>query len=84
VIYNLVAVPLAAAGFVAPALAAGLMIASSLSVTLNSARLAFWPTDAKRTEPPHDLIGRLGRAAGSGSSHSPDRPTLVTRKIIGA
>jgi cation transport ATPase len=41
VIYNLLAVPLAAAGFVAPAMAAGLMIASSLSVTLNSARLAW-------------------------------------------
>lgn len=40
VIYNLLAVPLAAGGFVASAMAAGLMIASSLSVTLNSARLA--------------------------------------------
>ena len=40
VIYNLLAVPLAASGFVAPAMAAGLMIASSLSVTLNAARLA--------------------------------------------
>jgi cation transport ATPase len=40
-IYNLLAVPLAAKGFVAPALAAGLMIANSLSVTLNSARLAW-------------------------------------------
>ena len=39
VIYNLLAVPLAAGGFVAPAMAAGLMIASSLSVTLNAARL---------------------------------------------
>jgi heavy metal translocating P-type ATPase len=41
VIYNLLAVPLAASGFVAPAMAAGLMIASSLSVTLNAARLAW-------------------------------------------
>jgi P-type E1-E2 ATPase len=41
VIYNLLAIPLAAAGFVPPAMAAGLMIASSLSVTLNSARLAW-------------------------------------------
>jgi Cu+-exporting ATPase len=39
VLYNLLAVPLAASGFVAPAMAAGLMIASSLSVTLNAARL---------------------------------------------
>jgi Cu+-exporting ATPase len=40
VVYNLLAVPLAASGFVAPAMAAALMIASSLSVTLNAARLA--------------------------------------------
>jgi P-type Cu+ transporter len=39
VVYNLLAVPLAASGFVAPAMAAALMIASSLSVTLNAARL---------------------------------------------
>src|SRR6202040_3812496 len=39
VIYNLLAMPFAASGFVAPAMAAGLMIASSLSVTLNAARL---------------------------------------------
>jgi Cu+-exporting ATPase len=39
VVYNLLAVPLAAGGFVAPAMAAALMIASSLSVTLNAARL---------------------------------------------
>ena len=41
VIYNLLAVPLAVGGFVAPAMAAGLMIVSSLSVTLNAARLSF-------------------------------------------
>jgi Cu+-exporting ATPase len=39
VVYNLLAVPLAASGFVAPAMAAALMIASSLSVTLNAARV---------------------------------------------
>jgi P-type E1-E2 ATPase len=39
VIYNLLAMPFAASGFVEPAMAAGLMIASSLSVTLNAARL---------------------------------------------
>ncbi|WP_406869864.1 heavy metal translocating P-type ATPase [Paraburkholderia fungorum] len=40
VIYNLLAVPLAVSGYVSPAMAAALMIASSLSVTLNSSRLA--------------------------------------------
>ncbi len=39
-IYNLLAIPLAVAGVVSPAMAAALMIASSLSVTLNSSRLA--------------------------------------------
>ncbi|MCX4148872.1 cation-translocating P-type ATPase [Paraburkholderia madseniana] len=39
-IYNLLAVPLALSGVVSPAMAAALMIASSLSVTLNSSRLA--------------------------------------------
>ncbi|MXN73978.1 heavy metal translocating P-type ATPase [Burkholderia sp. 4701] len=39
-VYNLLAIPLAIAGFVSPAMAAALMIASSLSVTFNSARLA--------------------------------------------
>ncbi|KWB75319.1 heavy metal translocating P-type ATPase [Burkholderia ubonensis] len=39
-VYNLLAIPLAITGFVSPAMAAALMIASSLSVTLNSARLA--------------------------------------------
>jgi cation transport ATPase len=39
-LYNLLAVPLALSGVVSPAMAAALMIASSLSVTLNSSRLA--------------------------------------------
>jgi cation transport ATPase len=39
-IYNLLAVPLALSGVVSPAMAAALMIVSSLSVTLNSSRLA--------------------------------------------
>jgi heavy metal translocating P-type ATPase len=38
-VYNLLAVPMAVIGFVSPAMAAALMIASSLSVTLNAARL---------------------------------------------
>ncbi len=39
-IYNLLAVPLALSGAVSPAMAAALMIASSLSVTFNASRLA--------------------------------------------
>jgi heavy metal translocating P-type ATPase len=39
-VYNVLALPLAVSGFVSPAMAAVLMIASSLSVTLNSSRLA--------------------------------------------
>jgi cation transport ATPase len=39
-VYNLLAVPMAASGFVPPTVAAALMVASSLSVTLNAARLA--------------------------------------------
>jgi cation transport ATPase len=39
-VYNLLAVPLAVLGWVSPAMAAALMIASSLSVTLNAGRLA--------------------------------------------
>jgi Cu+-exporting ATPase len=39
-IYNILAIPLAVSGLVSPAMAAALMIASSLSVTLNSSRLA--------------------------------------------
>jgi heavy metal translocating P-type ATPase len=42
VLYNLLAIPLALAGFVSPAMAAALMVASSLSVTLNASRLALW------------------------------------------
>lgn len=40
VAYNALAIPLAVAGFVSPATAAALMVASSLSVTLNAGRLA--------------------------------------------
>ncbi|RAR50757.1 copper/silver-translocating P-type ATPase [Paraburkholderia unamae] len=38
-VYNLMAIPLALTGHVSPAMAAALMVASSLSVTFNSARL---------------------------------------------
>ncbi|QBR03731.1 heavy metal translocating P-type ATPase [Paraburkholderia pallida] len=44
VVYNLLAIPLAFSGWISPALAAALMVASSLSVTLNSSRLAFGKT----------------------------------------
>lgn len=37
--YNLLAIPLALTGYVSPTMAAALMVASSLSVTVNSARL---------------------------------------------
>jgi P-type Cu+ transporter len=48
VLYNLLAIPLALAGFVSPAMAAALMVASSLSVTLNASRVALW-----RSAPTH-------------------------------
>ena len=38
-LYNLIAVPLAATGLITPLVAAATMAASSLSVTLNAARL---------------------------------------------
>lgn len=40
VVYNVLAIPAAVFGFVSPAMAAALMVASSMSVTLNAARLA--------------------------------------------
>ncbi|WP_459994363.1 HAD hydrolase family protein, partial [Paraburkholderia kururiensis] len=40
VVYNALAIPAAVFGFVSPATAAALMVASSVSVTLNAARLA--------------------------------------------
>ncbi|XUW93422.1 cation-translocating P-type ATPase (plasmid) [Burkholderia sp. M6-3] len=47
VLYNLLAIPLALAGFVSPAMAAALMVASSLSVTLNASRLALGTNEPK-------------------------------------
>jgi len=67
VIYNLLAVPLAATGFVAPAMAAGLMIASSLSVTLNAARL-HWAVRLHVRTTAGNFFRRSRRAARSGSS----------------
>ena len=68
VIYNLLAVPLAASGFVAPAMAAGLMIASSLSVTLNATRLAWG----------HPALRKLDRSQFS----SADRGAPRTQDIL--
>ena len=68
VIYNLLAVPLAASGFVAPAMAAGLMIASSLSVTLNAARLTLdFPMPRQQRRPETSPEGR-------GAQHDQDLP----------
>lgn len=57
--YNLLAIPLALTGYVSPTMAAALMVASSLSVTVNSARLL-------RAGGPHDAamfnIARLSHA----------------------
>jgi P-type E1-E2 ATPase len=73
VIYNLLAVPLAASGFVAPAMAAGLMIASSLSVTLNAARLAVGhPMRRERDRPKTS-------SASQGARHG--RDLLVHRAV---
>jgi Cu+-exporting ATPase len=66
VIYNLLAVPLAATGFVAPAMAAGLMIASSLSVTLNAARLAL------RCPLPSESDSAESSSAVQGTPHTRD------------
>jgi P-type E1-E2 ATPase len=71
VVYNLLAVPLAASGFVAPGMAAALMIASSLSVTLNAARLAVGHSMSRE---------RDRRKSSSASEGVPDiqSPTIVT------
>jgi P-type Cu+ transporter len=65
VVYNLLAVPLAAAGYVAPAMAAALMIASSLSVTLNAARLTL-----RKLKPAH-LPCQQGHPPTAPKAHSP-------------
>jgi heavy metal translocating P-type ATPase len=65
-IYNVLAIPFAVAGWVSPALAAALMIASSLSVTLNASRLAL---SAARVR---DLPGRPSPPDESG--HFERRP----------
>src|SRR5260370_4638924 len=60
-IYNLLAMPFAASGFVAPAMAAGLMIASSLSVTLNAPRLTLGfpvPRQQGRETSPEGQVAR--------------------------
>jgi Cu+-exporting ATPase len=79
-VYNILAIPLAISGFVSPAMAAALMIASSLSVTLNSARLAMNGAGGGHGKPrapapaaanPATLATALGdRAFGSDCSHN--------------
>jgi cation transport ATPase len=76
VVYNLLAVPLAASGFVAPAMAAGLMIASSLSVTLNAARLALGRLEPGR--PDRLQTSSAGDGAPQAHSRSSCCPTHVT------
>jgi Cu+-exporting ATPase len=66
VIYNLLAIPLAASGFVAPAMAAGLMIASSLSVTLNAARLTLGYRIPNEQDRPKTS------SVSQGARHAPD------------
>jgi heavy metal translocating P-type ATPase len=71
VIYNLLAVPLAVSGFVAPAMAAGLMMVSSLSVTLNAARLSLG--DPMRRRP--------GRSEAASANQNALRvPDLLVRR----
>lgn len=70
VVYNLLAVPAAVCGFVSPATAAALMVASSVSVTLNAARVAA-RTDAR---PPRAGTSALSRPARA-SSIEPIRST---------
>ncbi len=50
VVYNVLAIPLALSGVVSPVMAAALMVASSLSVTLNASRLALEGA-SKRSQP---------------------------------
>lgn len=67
VVYNALAIPAAVFGFVSPATAAALMVASSVSVTLNAARLA------ARTDVPSPRAGtsRLARALPIEQTWSP-------------
>jgi Cu+-exporting ATPase len=66
-IYNVLAIPFAVSGWVSPALAAVLMIASSLSVTLNASRLALSSAKVR------DLPGRPSPPDESGHFPRPRR-----------
>jgi Cu+-exporting ATPase len=66
-IYNVLAIPFAVSGWVSPALAAVLMIASSLSVTLNASRLALSSAKVR------DLPGRPSPSDESGHFPRPRR-----------
>lgn len=50
-LYNVAAIPLAAAGKISPGWAAAMMMASSISVVLNSLRLRKWKKSHEATEP---------------------------------
>jgi hypothetical protein len=79
VIYNLLAMPFAASGFVAPAMAAGLMIASSLSVTLNAARLTLGlpvPRQQGRETSPRGLDARRDWDLPLHRTVQPESPVL--------
>jgi len=67
-VYNLLALPFAMAGLVAPWLAALGMTASSLLVTLNALRVQRLPTDASTAD--RAAPGRLGDSGSDGTQHS--------------
>ena len=78
VFYNLLAVPLAASGIAAPAMAAGLMIASSLSVTLNAARLTIGDPMLRQRDRPESWSRREAtrlREPARGPACGMSRPT---------
>ncbi len=58
-VYNLVGIPLAAAGLLSPAVAGGAMALSSVSVVLNALRLSRWRPEA---EPPAGTATMPGEA----------------------
>ncbi len=70
VVYNVLAIPAAVCGFVSPATAAALMVVSSVSVTLNAARLAA-RTDAPSPRAGPSPVSRFTRALPIEQTWSP-------------